>query len=59
MYILHQRGIMQMTILIVFGLLALLGAGDTDDVCAITLLVIIMPFLFIAGTVASFAFCGG
>ena len=29
---------MLMTILIVFGLLALLGAGDTDDVCAITLL---------------------
>ena len=47
------------TFLIVLGILALLGAGDAEDACAITLLLKIVPFLIIVGIVASLMFCGG
>ena len=47
------------TFLIVLGILALLGAGDAGDACAITLLLKVVPFLIIVGIVASLAFCGG
>ena len=45
--------------LIVLGILALFGASDAGDACAIILLLKIVPFLIIVGIVASFAFCGG
>ena len=47
------------TFLIVLGILALLGAGDAGDACAITLLLKVLPFLIIVGIVASLVFCGG
>lgn len=47
------------TFLIVLGILALFGAGDAGDACAIILLLKIVPFLIIVGIVASLAFCGG
>ena len=34
-------------------------ADDAEDACAITLLLKVLPFLIIAGIVASLAFCGG
>ena len=37
------------TFLIVLGILALFGAGDAGDACAITLLLKIVPFLIIWG----------
>ena len=45
--------------LIVLGILALFGAVDAGDACAITLLLKIMPFLIIVGIEASLMFCGG
>ena len=50
---------MLVTFLIVLGILALFGADDAEDACAITLLLKIIPFLIIVGIVASLAFCGG
>ena len=47
------------TFLIVLAVLALFGAGDAGDACAITLLLKIEPFLIIVGIAASLAFCGG
>ena len=47
------------TFLIVLGILALFGAGNAKDACAITLLLKILPFLAIAGIFASSMFCGG
>lgn len=47
------------TFLIVLGILALFGAGNAKDACAITLLLKILPFLAIAGIFASLMFCGG
>ena len=56
---LRGRGGMLTTFLIVLGILALLGAGDAGDACAITLLLKIVPFLIIVGIATSLAFCGG
>ena len=56
---LRGRDSMLTTFLIVLGILALLGAGDAGDACAITLLLKIVPFLVIVGIVASLMFCGG
>jgi hypothetical protein len=50
---------MQATFLIVLGILALFGAGDAGDACAITLLLKVEPFLIILGIEASLMFCGG
>ncbi len=47
------------TFLIVLGILALLGAGDAGDACAITLLLKVLPFLIIVGIVVVLVFCGG
>ena len=47
------------TFLIVLGILALFGAGNAKDACAITLLLKIVPFLLIAGIFLLLAFCGG
>ena len=46
------------TLLIVLGILALFGAGDAGDACAITLLVKVLAFLIFAGILASLMFCG-
>jgi hypothetical protein len=56
---LRGRDSMLTTFLIVLGILALLGAGDAGDACAITLLLKIVPFLIIVRIVASLMFCGG
>ncbi|MBR2090512.1 MAG: hypothetical protein IJ905_09160 [Fibrobacter sp.] len=50
---------MLVTFLIVLGILALFGAGDAGDACAITLLLKVLPFLIFVGIVMSLAFCGG
>ena len=47
------------TFLIVLGILALFGAGDAGDACAITLLLKILPFLAIAGIFVFLTFCSG
>lgn len=50
---------MLVTFLIVLGILALFGASDAGDACAITLLLKIVPFLIIVGILASLMFCSG
>jgi len=47
------------TFIIVLCLLALFGAGDVGDACAITLFLKILPFLILAGIILSLMFCGG
>ena len=44
------------TFLIVLGILALFGAGNAEDACAITLLLKIVPFLIIVVIAALFMF---
>lgn len=56
---LNQRGSMLVTFLIVLGILALFGAGDAGDACAITLLLKVLPFLIFVGILASLMFCSG
>lgn len=50
---------MLVTFLIILGILALFGAGDAGEACAITLLLKIVPFLIIVGILASLMFCSG
>jgi hypothetical protein len=50
---------MLVTFLIVLGILALFGAGDAGDACAITLLLKVLPILIFVGIAVSLAFCGG
>lgn len=50
---------MLVTFLIELGILALFGAGDAGDACAVTLLLKIVPFLIIVGIFASLMFCSG
>lgn len=50
---------MLVTFLIVLGILALFGAGDAGDACAITLLLKVLSFLIFAGILASLMLCGG
>ena len=50
---------MLVTSLIVLGILALFGAGDAGDACAITLLLKAVPILIFAGILASLMFCSG
>ena len=47
------------TFLIVLGILALFGAGNAKDACAITLLLKVLPFLIFVGIAESLMFCGG
>ena len=56
---LYQRGSMLVTFLIVLGILALFGAGDVGDACAITLLLKVLPFLIFVGILASLMFRSG
>lgn len=56
---LYRRGSMLVTFLIVLGILALFGAGDAGDACAITLLLKVLPFLIFVGIFASLMFCSG
>ena len=56
---LYQRGSMLVTFLIVLGILALFGAGNAGDACAITLLLKVLPFLIFVGIFASLMFCSG
>ena len=48
-----------MTFLVCIFVRARFYADDAEDACAITLLLKVLPFLIIAGIVASLAFCGG
>lgn len=50
---------MLVTFLIVLGILALFGAGDVGDACAITLLLKVLPFLIFVGILASLMFRSG
>lgn len=56
---LNQRGSMLVTFLIVLGILALFGASDVGDACAITLLLKVLPFLIFVGILASLMFRSG
>ena len=48
-----------MTFLVCIFVRARFYADDAEGACAITLLLKVLPFLIIAGTVTSLAFCGG
>jgi len=50
---------MLVTFLIVLGILALLGAGDAGDACAITLLLKVLPILIFVGIFVLLMFCSG
>ncbi|SHI81717.1 hypothetical protein [Fibrobacter sp. UWP2] len=50
---------MLVTFLIVLGILALFGAGDAGDACAITLLLKVLPILIFVGIFVFLTFCSG